>query len=232
MFKKLSILCALLAFTLGLSAQELLTPSHSFSGKKTSYLTLEDGTELRGTIEKIKRKKGLITSIKVDADGKKQTFKPAQVKFMYLMPSGFDKYGKGLSTLLDAQKWTDEKIDQDLVNQGYVYFEQARVKVKKKESTMLMQLLNPTFSSKVKVYHDPFAKSTASVGVGPVTVAGGNEKSYYVSVNSATAFKLEKKAYKKEFTPLWKACGSMAQSFSDIKWNEFTKHVLAYSDCE
>ena len=68
-----------------------------------------------------------------------------------------------------------------------------RSKVKKKKKVLLMQLLNPHFGAKVKVYHDPFANSTASVGVGGFTVAGGDEKSYYVQFGEDTAFKLEKK---------------------------------------
>lgn len=215
-------------------AQELLSPSNSFSHKKTAYITLTDGTEVKCTIKKIDRKKGLIKEIKVrNEEGKKVKYKPDEIAYMYLPPSGLDKLGKALDFLEDAKKWTDEKLEQDLLNQGYVYFEQSDVKLKKKTKSMLMQLLNPGFSRKVKVYHDPWAKESLSLGVGPVKVAGGIAKSYYVKLDTdKVAFRLKKKHYRSEFKLLWKSCPAVKDSVHDIRWSEFTKHIITYTECE
>ena len=97
---------------------------------------------------------------------------------------------------------------------------------------MLMQLLNPTFSKSVKVYHDPFASETMSLGVGGVTVAGGLAKSYYMMLDTDnSAYKIEKSKYKKSFKALWDKCSSLSQK-SDIKWNEFTDHVIEFTECK
>ena len=233
--KKL-MLSLVLIFTLmaQTQAQDLLSPSTSFSHKKTAYITLMDGTEVKCTIKKISRKKGLIQEIKVRNEaGKKVKYKPNEIAYMYLPPSGLDKLGKAMDFLGDAKKWTDEKLEQDLLNQGYVYFEQSDVKLKKKTKSMLMQLLNPGFSVKVKVYHDPWAKETMSLGVGAVKVVGGIAKSYYVKLDTdKAAFRLKKKNYRSEFKLLWKSCPAVKESVNAVKWNEFTKHIITYTECE
>lgn len=233
MKKQALLLVALFLVSIGVQAQELLTPSFTFSHKKNCYITLTDGTEINGTIKDLDREKGLIEEVKIkDGAGKKIKLKAEKIKFMYLPPSGYDKLSKATAFLSNAQKWSDDKLNQDFLNDGYVYFELADVKVKKKDRKLLMQLLNPNFSKEVKVYHDPYAKETMSVGVAGVTLAGGNEKSYYVSKGGKPAFRLKKKDYKDEFMPMWNSCKELIKEYPDMKWNDLVKHVLAYSECK
>jgi len=231
MFKKHVVTFLMLMSFLFVEAQDLLTPSFTYSHKKTAYITLMDGTELKGNIKDIDRKKGLIDFVKLkDGNGKKHKMDADEIKFMYLPPSGMDKLGKALGAIYDVDKWNDEKLDQDLLNQGYVYFENSSVKLKKKNRVLLMQLLNPSYSSKVKIYHDPMAKKTMSVGIGALKVAGGDAKSYFVKIGDDAAYKVKKKDYKKEFVPLWKKCKELAKT-KDIKWRELTAHAVKYSEC-
>ncbi len=233
MKRKLFLAVLMLVLGIGLNAQQLLSPSYGFSKKKTSYVTLENGTEIKGTLTDIDYKKGLIKLIKIeDGTGTKHKLKPSSVKFMYLPPSGLDKLSNAMDFATDAQKWNNEKLNQDFLNQGYVYFETVNVKIKKKTAPMLMQLLNPTFSKKVKVYHDPFAKETASIGVAGVKAVGGNAKSYYIMLDSdPAAYKIEKKKYKKEFKALWDKCSNLTQ-ITDVKWNDLVDHVIKYTECK
>ncbi len=233
MKKQALFLVAMFLFSVGMQAQELLSPSFSFSHKKNSYVTLIDGTEINGTIKDLDREKGLIEFVKIkDGAGKKHKLDADEIKFMYLPPSGFDKFSKATSFLKDAQKWNDDKLDQDFLNQGYVYFELADVKVKKKNKKLLMQLLNPNFSKVVKVYHDPYAKETMSAGVGGVKLAGGDAKSYYISKEGAPGFRLKKKDYKEQFVPLWNSCKKIISDYTDMKWGDLVQHVITYSECK
>ena len=234
MFKNYLLILLSVCSFINVYGQSLLTPSNSFSHKKTSYVTLKDGTEIKGTIEDIDRKDGLIKLVKIrDGSDVKHKLKADQVKEMYLMPSGFDKYSKAVDLVSDASKWNDEKVDQDLVNQGYVYFVNASVKIKKKAQPLLMQLLNPSFSKKVKIYHDPFAKQSMSAGIGGVKIAGGNAKSYFIQVgDDQAAYKVEKKRYEKEFKPLWNKCDAVISKYSEINWSDLTKHALDYTTCK
>lgn len=225
----------LLFFATSVIAQEFQTPSFTFSHKKKAYLTLSGGEEIIGTIDKIKRTKGLIEEIRViDGSGSKRKLSPSDVSYMYLPPSGLDKVGNAISTATDTQKWSKSKLDEDLLNQGLVYFEQATVRIKKKTETLLVQLLNPRFSARVKVYHDPKAKETASIGVAGFNVTGGIAKSYYIQKESdAAAYLFDKAGYKKEFSVFWN-CSAMEGYTSEEKaWRELAKHVATYTtECE
>ncbi len=220
--------------TVPLSAQKFLEPSFDFSEKKISYLTLEDDSEVQVYLRKLKYEKGLIEEIKVEGtDGKKVKISPEKIKFMYLPQSGFDKFVKAYDFIHDAQKWDNDKIDRGKVAEGYIYFEKAEVKIKKKTETLMMQLLNPSFSSKIKVYHDPYAKETAGIGIAGIKVAGGDDKSYYVAAHGAPAFKLIKKNYEEEFAALFDNCTVLNQKYADkIKWVDLETHVYEHSlDC-
>lgn len=234
-YSKVIVVFVALLFAGWLNAQDFLTPSLYFSHQKTAYVTLANGTEIKGDITKIKRKKYLIKQVNIkDGAGTKHKLKPTEIKFMYLPPSGYDKLAKAVGFLNNAQKWNNEKLNQDFLNQGYVYFETANVKIKKKTRPFLMQLLNPTFSKKVKVYHDPLAKKTASVGVGGVTLAGGLSKSYFIMFDTySVAYLIKKGSYKKEFPLLWKQCKALSSmNVDEIKWKDLPKHVIQYTECE
>lgn len=228
-----AIIFAIIFMNTPLVAQQFLSPSYGFSHKKTAYVLLSNGSEITGALKDIDRKKGLIKYVNIeDGDGKKHKLKAGSIKFMYLPPTAFDNLSKAVEFTHSAQKWNEKKLNEDLINQGYVYFENAKVKIKKKESVLLMQLLNPTFAEKVRVYHDPFAKESMSLGVAGVDVLGGNDKSYYVLGDGGkAAFRLYKKNYKDEFAGLWKKCPKIKQTYPTVTWLEFAKHVAEYNDC-
>jgi hypothetical protein len=213
-----------------ISAQRFQPGTFTFSGKKIAYITMEDGSQIQGEVKDLDRKKGLIKEVKVKTSGKKQKLKPANIKFMYLPPSGWDKLGKTLDFLSDAQQWDAVDLDKDIIGKGYVYFEKVPVRIKKKIRPMMMQLINPSFSGKTKVYFDPMAKETASLGVGGLTLAGGNEKSYYVRKGDAPAFRLYKKDYDKQFQPLFGDCPLLAEQYGkNPKWSDLEAHVYRYA---
>jgi len=226
MKKKILLLFVVATISLqNLSAQQFLTPFARFSDDKVSYITLADGTELQGYLRDLDRKKGLIEQVKFkDMDGKKYKFEPEDIAHMYLPPSGFSKYAASMDFLNDATQWDNKDLDADIISKGYAYFEFSDVMIKKKKKKMLMQLLNPSFCSVVRVYEDPFAKESASIGFAGVKVAGGHEKSYYVKSTGA-AYKLKKKNYDEEFSLLFKSCDAVTEKFSKVKWTELADHV-------
>ena len=149
---------------------------------------------------------------------------------MYLPPSGFSSFLSNYAFLTDVSNWDNDTYDQAHIAEGYAFFEQSEVMLKKKKRLMLMQLLNPSFSSKMKVYQDPFASETMSLGVGPLTVAGGDEKSYYVRVGDEPAFKLKKKEYRDSLDQLYKMCPAVRQAVGDKpSWSDFEEHVYMTS---
>lgn len=226
-------LCLIIGYVASVSGQELLKPSFRFSGKKTIYITMEDGTEMEGTLKDLDRKKGLIKQVTIkDTKGKKHKLKPEDIKSMYLFPSGFNQVMSALDLAYDATQWDKKYVKPGLISEGYVFFEKSQVMVKKKERTLLMQLLNPSFGGDLRVYHDPFAKETASLGVAGIKVAGGLAKSYYIRKGNEVAIRVKKKDYKKKvFMSLFGGCKKIAKEFPKIKWSDLGKHVDAYGKC-
>ncbi len=233
--KKITLLLSLfVGFLLNASGQTLLEPSFRFSGQKPIYVTMEDGTEMQGTLKKLKRKKGLIRLVIIkDAKGEKHELQPEDIKFMYLFPSGVDGLARAVVLVHDATKWGNTYVKPGLIAEGYVYFEKSKVKVNKKERTLLMQVLNPSFGGDIRVYHDPFASETASLGVAGIKVAGGIAKSYYIRKGNEVAIRVKKKNYKKKvFGSLFGDCKKMAKKFPKVKWSDLADHVDTYGKCK
>lgn len=231
--KILFVLAIVLTTSMAAIAQDFQKPTMSFSRKKPMYVTLTDGTEVSGTLKKFKYEKSLIEELVIvdSVSGKKTKITPDEIAFMYVMPSGLDKLQKIMDFTEDATQWMNPSLDKDIINKGYIYFEQSEVVLKKnKTETLLMQLLNPTFSSYIKVYHDPRAKETMTASVGGVKVAGGDAKSYYIKKGDAPAAKVLKKEYAEQFSNLYSDCDAVKSKYnSNIKWTSLNEHIVEYT---
>lgn len=213
-------------------AQTFIPAFDRFSGKEVAYIYLENGTKIEGTIDDIDRKKGLIEEVTILPTGqkKKQKFEPKDIKTMYLPASGYFKMVNSMEQTFNAQKWKNTDVNMEIINKGYAYFEKVKVKLKKETEDLLMQMVNPSFSSKIKVFHDPLAAESMRFGVAGITMAGGDDKSYYVQVGSDIAEKIKKKEYDDEYLRLYKSCPALLQKLkSDHRWTNFDKHLLEYT---
>lgn len=232
----LSFLLCLISFST-FAQDDFMDEALRISDEKDSYITLMDGTELVGRVKDLDRKKGLFEEVTIKLeDGKKTKLKPEDIKYMYLPPSGYSKLMTGMENATDINKMQkDASSSSALMRPGYFYFESSEVLLKKQKMTLLLQMMNPSFSSKIKVFNDPYAKETMSVGIGGMTMAGGDAKSYYVKVGDEPAFRLYKKNYDEELEHLYQSCPALKSQFPDgMFWSKFAKHVLAYdqSDCK
>ncbi|MGB3548337.1 MAG: hypothetical protein WBA17_15295 [Saprospiraceae bacterium] len=207
---------------------QLLTPFDRFSKKETTYVTLQDGTELSGRIKDFDRKKGQVKYVKlIGDDGQTYKLKSNELKQMYVQPTAFQKLGALAQRISDAKSWSRD-IDADIINRGYVLLEATPVRLGKKTKSLLLQVLNPNFSNGAKVYHDVFAKSTAGLGIGGITVVGGDEKSYYFKkAGDEAAYRLKKKDYKRDYAVIFSDCPTIA-TMDNVKWTDFAKHVQLY----
>ncbi|CAH0996061.1 hypothetical protein EMA8858_02191 [Emticicia aquatica] len=232
MKKPLLFLTTLSCISFSNFAQSFIPAFDRFSGKEVAYIYLENGTKVEGTIDDLDRKKGLIEEVTILPTGqkKKKTFEPKDIKTMYLPASGYNKLANSLDQAYNAQKWKNNSVNMEIINKGYAYFEKVKVKIKKDTEELLMQMVNPSFSLKIKVFHDPLAQESMRFGVGGITMAGGDDKSYYVQVGNEVAEKLKKKDYDDEYTNLYKDCPTLLQKLkSDHRWTNFDKHLLEYT---
>jgi hypothetical protein len=232
MKKTILLITSLSCISLASFAQTFIPAFDRFSGKEVAYIYLEDGSKVEGTIDDLDRKKGLIEEVTILPTGqkKKRKLEPKDIKTMYLPASGYNKLVNTLDQAYDAQKWKNNDVNMEIINKGYAYFEKVKVKIKKDTEDLLMQMVNPSFSAKIKVFHDPLAAESMSFGVAGIKMAGGDDKSYYVQVGNEIAERIKKKEYDDEYLNLYKSCPALLNKIkSDHRWVNFDKHLLEYT---
>lgn len=216
-------------------AQDFVSAYDRFSSSATMYITLADETKLEGTLDDLKRKKNQVELVSIKlSNGEVKKMKPEEIKNMYLKPSAYAKTMTDVDAATKVQTWDNSYINSELVKEGYCYFEQAKVALKNETPTLLLQLLNPGYSSKIKVFYDPYAQETGGFGIGDLKLTGGDDKSYYVQVGNNVATKTKKKDYETAYRNFYADCPDLIKKIEkDVKWSDFAKHIYAYSfDCK
>lgn len=212
--------------------QYFTDPVETFSKKKTAYLTMSDGTEVQGTIKKLKRTKGLFNEVNLTMEnGKVKKIKAEDIQSMYLPQSGWDKFAKGVDLMSNARRWGSD-LNEEYLKDGYAYFEQTEVNYRKKKTeTLLLQLLNPAFSNLVKIYHDPLAAESASLSYGGIKMVGGNDKSYFVKTGDKVAFRLKKKNLDDNAAEIFADCKDSYEEIvkDKLSWMYFDKLLFEYT---
>jgi hypothetical protein len=151
---------------------------------------------------------------------------------MYVPPSNIAKFNQMVDAATDVTKIADNELSSEHLKDGYLYMESSNVQIKKKKTQYCMlQLMNPAFSKMVKVYNDPYAAESASVGVGGMTVAGGLDKSYYIKIEGEdVAKRIKKKEYKKDMEEIFTKCPDVVNKYgADPSWSEFEQFIYEYT---
>nr|MBS0038089.1 hypothetical protein [Saprospiraceae bacterium] len=232
--KTLPIFLFVLLFAFGenVNAQDFLEGSSSFSKRKDAHITLKNGTEITGKVDKPKFKKRLIERIRVTtADGDKRVLQAEDIDFMYVPPSGLDKLGRGLDKFYTVSKWDrDSGINEEYIKEGYVYYESSEFVIGRKTVPVLAQLINPGYSNEIRVYHDPLAKESAGVSAGGFQLTGGDAKSYYIKIGNEPAYRFQRKDYRNADKELYHNCKGLLDHFEgNLRWPDFSKHLYYYS---
>jgi hypothetical protein len=221
--KKLFYSC-LLALPLSTLGQSFLPAIERFSSKKLDYLILNSGEKVEFYLDDLDRKKGLIVNVEgKTVDGKKFEYNADEIKEMYLAASDFAK----LSSLNRSTRsvLSMQRTDMKEIGREHVYFEQHQVEGRK--STTLLQLVNPESTSRMKVFHDPWAVETMGVGIGGLQLTGGIDKSYYAVYDGKTV-KIYKRNYEELFAALFAGCPAVLQKYKSAAWRDLPLHLDTY----
>lgn len=225
---------ALLLLSTTVSAQEFAEKNATFSYKKTVYVYLENGDSLIGTVDKIGYKKGLVDELKIKKAGEKKGVEVDlnTVKKVYFPLADLAILGSKLNVATTASKWEKSGVNEALIKEGYVLYEKTPTTLKGKEEILLMQLINPAFSNKIRVYADPYAAESQSFGVKGITLAGGDDLSYYIKVADRPAVKVRRKDFKENITSFFSDCPALeARLKENSSWGDLPKYVFEHSDC-
>jgi len=160
-------------------------------------------------------------------NGEKVKFAAEQIMSLHIQSSGMLKImmiSESAHSIMETAK-TDFN---DIVNREWIIFETALIP-KKADTYRLMQLLNPGFDSKIKVFAEP-GKKTGGLSVGGLNITGGEDRAFLFVKGGAKAFEVKKNGYAKNFEELYSDCPKMIETIKGdkIKWDDVAGHVLVY----
>jgi hypothetical protein len=207
-------------------AQTFLPPMERFSGKKEDILILNSGEKIVFFLDDLDRKKGLIVNVAGKTlDGKKFEYNADEIKELYLVPSDFAKLGGTMKATRSVLKMA--RTDLSELSREHIQFFQQNVEGRK--TTVLLQLLNPDFQSRMRIFDDPWATETMGVGFGGIQLTGGIAKSYYANYDGKT-IKIYKRNYEELFATLFANCNGVITKFDKAAWRDLPLHLDTYEN--
>lgn len=232
--KNLAAILVLILMSMSMNAQTFSSTISTFNRSKPSLIYLENGDSLSGKIVNIDRKKGVIIRIDLEIDNKKVKVEMDSIKYALLPENVLNAINNVTGNAMKIEENKNYFSRQELVKNGYGLFEKVDTKLKKNTHTVLLQLLNPLFCSKIKIYCDPNASETGGIGMMGMNVIGGDEKSYYVKIvgSNEPAFLLKKKDLDDNIAKLFSQCPKLFDSIkNDYLWGEFESYIFQNDNC-
>lgn len=207
--------------------------SQGMVASKEAYVIKNDGTKISGKVSAASLTNNVLKTVNIKGDdGVKYKFKAQDIKELAVKPKTLFKIEQSTQakSVLEASKVKPKEV----MNEEYVYFEQA-ILPGKKNKFALMQLLNPGFDHALKVYKDPNSKHTMGVGMAGVQLTGGKDKSYLVcETGSNRAVMIQKNKYTKEAVSVLYADKSKVfkehYAGDKLQWKDFAEHVYVYDN--
>ncbi len=208
-------------------------PSYQrFSGEKVAYFLKKDSSKVEGFIKALNRKKGLIEHVELKSGNKNESLilKPDQLLTVYLEPTSTSKFHQVTKNAFRIDKRGTYDLNNDLLNKGYVLCESHLTQVKKEEVYVLLQLVNPDFAGRIKVFDDPFGTEALSMSMYGMTMVGGNQKSYYIKKDSDKVYKIKYSNIDDYIGSFFGDCPKvMALLGKGAVWSELNRYVYIYN---
>lgn len=198
---------------------------------KPVIVTMADGSEVTGKFGGAVLISGYLDKVTIKSEsGEKLKLKPEEMVQLQIKASGFSKMAM-VSSSASSIKEVAKRDFNEIKNREYIIFETAQ-RSNKAAKFRLMQLLNPGFDNKIKVFADPNANQTSGIGIGGIKITGGEDKSYLMVTSGNKAIVVRKGTYRKNFEELYQGCPEMVRAFQGekIKWEDVAGHVFAFNE--
>lgn len=209
--------------------QGFITPVGSITGNAT--IITVDGKLLNGKIRSASfGTRGISRLSFVENNGTKHVFKPEGVNSLKIKVDGLAKLEMFADKTSNLKKLINSDFDE-IVDRKFIYYERVELP-NKKGSFRLLQLVNPGFDKKIKVYYNPLGQSGTTT-VGNLVVSGNEAKSYIVVKKGVPGSEIIKKnKYKKtHFQSLFGDCSKLKSIYpeKEINFNKFAEHIVVYN---
>lgn len=192
-------------------------------------VNLADGRELTGRLTSASLINGYLDrfTIKNEA-GEKLKLEPEDVIRLSVKASATAKISMAATSAASIKAMSNRDFNE-IKNREYIIFETA-MRHNKAGKIRLMQLLNPGFDSKIKVFANPNAQKTSGLSVSGIRVTGGEDRSFLLVRGEEKAMMVRKISYRKEFGEIFGDCPAMLKQFEGdkIMWDDLAGHVFVY----
>ena len=188
-----------------------------------AIVTTSSGERFEGRIKSTVGDQSGVVSLKFVTDhGDKQKLYASEIQEIKQKPGRWNKLEIFIDKSSDKKKQAHSNYEE-VVKLDYIIWEQ--VELPNGKSFVMLQLLNPGFDSKIKVFYKPSADK-GELSIGGVSIADSKVNEYYV-VKDGKTYKMNKKLYKKGgYEELFGDCDYMTQLMPD--YDDFAKEVFTY----
>ena len=185
-----------LTLSLNLLAQSFMPSYMPSFGYKKGFVVKQNNDSIHGTFTKIYHTENITSLTIKDGQEVKHKLKEEEISRVYIAFSDIDKFSTSIGSGSSSMKDISQTSFSQVFKADYFIWEQAITP--KKGKIKVLQLVNPGFDTKMKVYRNPTSGETGGVGVGGIKLTGGIEKSYFiVKKGEVVATEVEKGKYKK-----------------------------------
>ena len=196
---------------------------------ETLYVVDNAGDTIHGKLMNTSYDTDRLKSFTLKTDGGKRKFKTADAKVLAVKPWIDPDQDSGPISLPNLMRATDPEFNAIVIT-DWVFYEKVQLPTKK-EKYAFIQLLNPGFDSKIKIYVHQNADKTATLEMKGITLAGDDDQSHLVVINGGKSELIRKRNYKDQaLSKLYKDCNVIKEMYAGDKfrWKDFAKHVFIY----
>lgn len=213
--------------------QGFITPVEEVPHSNECYIVKTDGSRIEAKVKSYDISQGIKAITLLDDNGNKFKVSADEITELGVKSNGLVKMELMAESTETIKKFTKADF-KETANREYIIYQQALMPGKK-DKYALLQLLNPGFDHRIKVFQDPFAAETQGLTVGVVSITGEEDKSYLFVKDNTRAFKVKKGSYKKDFDDIFGDCLKMIEAYGGekLKFKNAAEHVWVYDQaCE
>lgn len=210
------------------TGQGFIVPVEDTPHAQQCYVLRTDGTRIEGKLKAISQSKGIKNVDIMNANGNKLRIEAADITELGVKVTGLVKMELIAESTETVKKLTNADF-KEINNREYIIYQQALMPGQK-DRYALLQLLNPGFDSRIKVFQDPWASETQGISHQGISITGGEDKSYLFVKDDGRAFKVKKGSYKKDFDDIFGDCLKMVQAYAGerTRFKDAAEHVWVY----
>jgi hypothetical protein len=213
-------------------AQEFITPFEAGGITAQECIVIKDnGEQIEGKMRwAFGTGRGLKSVKLLLPSGEKVTFKASELRELAFKNNTLTKIISTAEQSASIRKASEANWEQ-IYNQEYIRYQRATLPSGK---SVMMQMINPEFSSRIQVYYSQGSTKTSGIGVplaaGTMKLTGGRQRAYWVSKDNGKVFKLRRGGYnKKKFERLFGDSPEMLKAYGrPYRFSEFSEHVYVY----